>query len=385
MKSKALIAIYLFMLIFLLSSTSDAASRGEKRRKAAAIQKAEIEAAAIREAASKKAANEAATLYGSVNTVDNPAAQWMSGKWGIAWRIRGASDKYTARLKVKRVVEQVKTIPGISYVLFNISRGADGSAYTAPHSVLDKVNPGSCTKRDIFGELATAFQAEGYKVLVYMATEGPAKLKHGPNHGRGPESVKNWKAWVKEKYGSDDVDTLKKAYAEVIVREYAQRYGAKIDGWWFDHASFGNIDLIHKEITKANPKTIVAFNRGKLGVTENSNPAYEDYTLGHPTPMRRAPANSKNNLRMVTDIEATENGFCVKDGKPSLGHMFMPMKNRWNLGEDIVWSEEQAVEWMQRVMKAGGAWTWNVPFSEKNSQLDPATVEFAKRVGAKLK
>jgi hypothetical protein len=324
-------------------------------------------------------------IDGSENTIENPAAQWMSGKWGIGWRISAGDNKYSKRYKVDRVVEQVKTIPGMTYVLFNLSQGASGDSYTAPHSVLSKVNPGSCSQRDLFGELATAFQAEGYKVLVYMATEGPAKLKHGTNNGRGPQGIENWKTWVKKKYGSSDEATLKKAYAEVIVREFAQRYGTKIDGWWFDHASFGNIDLIHREITKANPKAIISFNRGKLGITENSNPAYEDYTFGHPTPLRRVPANSKNNLPMVTSIEDTENGFLIKEGKPSLGHLFMPMKNRWNSGVDVVWPEEQAVDWMQRVLKAGGAWTWNVPFDDKASQLDPEAVDFAKRVGSQLR
>ena len=321
----------------------------------------------------------------AANTSDKPAAQWMSGQWGIGWRIKGGADKWSKKLNVKHLVQQVKTIPSMSYVLFNLSNGADGSKYTAPHSVLSNVDPGSCAERDLFGELATAFQAEGYKVLVYMATEGPAKLKHGLDHGRGAQSVAKWKAWVKQQYGKDDVDTLKKAYAEVIVREFAQRYGTKIDGWWFDHASFGNIELIHRELTQANPNAVIAFNCGKLGITENSHPDYEDYTFGHPTPLRRVPANSKNNLSMVTSIEETENGFCMKDGKASLGHMFMPMKNRWNSGADVVWPEEQAVDWMQRVMTAGGAWTWNVPYNDKTSELDLEAVDFAKRVGAQLR
>jgi hypothetical protein len=324
-------------------------------------------------------------LRGNEEFSDKPAAQWMSGKWGIGWRISGGSSKYAQGLDVNRLVEQVKTIPGMSYVLFNLSNGADGSKYTAPHSVLSKVDPGSCSERDLFGELATAFQAEGYKVLAYMATEGPAKLKHGPDHGRGPQSVANWNAWVKGKYGSGAVDILKKAYAEVIVREFAQRYGTKIDGWWFDHASFGNIELIHREITQANPNAVISFNCGKLGITENSHPDYEDYTFGHPTPLRRVPASSEKNLPMVTSIEATENGFVIKDGKPSLGHLFMPMKNRWNSGADVVWPEAQAVDWMQRVLTAGGAWTWNVPYNDKTSELDLEAVEFAKRVGAQIR
>ena len=56
-----------------------------------------------------------------------------------------------------------------------------------------------------------------------------------------------------------------------------------ISGWWFDHASFGNIPLLHDICKKANPKTILAFNYGKLGELHNSNPDYEDYTYGHPS------------------------------------------------------------------------------------------------------
>lgn len=312
-----------------------------------------------------------------------PSAQWMSGKWGIGWRIKGGSNEDSQKMDVNHLVEQVKTIPGLSYVLFNLSNGANGSIYTAPHAVLSSVNPGVCSKRDLFGEMATAFQAAGYKVLVYLATQGPAQLKHGPRHDTDAKRIENWKAWVRKHYGSDDLPSLKQAYAEVIVREFAQRYGTKIDGWWFDHSSFGNIELIHKEVTKGNPKAIVAFCRG-LGTIANESPGYEDYTAGHPIPVRRGPASSKANLKMVTAIEATENGFCMNDGEPSLAHMFMPMKNRWNLGKDIVWQEEQAVDWMQRVLQAGGAWTWNVPFHESTSELNPPCVEFAIRVASQL-
>ena len=323
------------------------------------------------------------------NAIRHPAAQWMSGKWGIGWRIRAGNSRWVENCNVQRLVKQVQSISGVSYVLFNLSAGASGDRYLAPHSVLSDINPQSCPSRDLFGELATAFQAAGYKVIAYMATEGPAKLHHGKKNafdwnGQTSPSVDNWTAWVKEHYGSSDEATLKKAYAEVIVGEYARRYGTKIDGWWFDHASFGNIDLIHREITKANPKAILTFNRGKLGTTLNNNPDYEDFTFGHPTPLRRAPANSQKNLRMVTAIEASANGFIIKNEKPSLGHMFMPMCDRWNTGKSIVWPEEQAVDWMQRVLKAGGAWTWNVPFDHIRSVLRQDSVDFAKRVGSQL-
>ena len=73
---------------------------------------------------------------------------------------------------VTKLVEQVKSIPGVTYVLFGLSEGANGSRYIAPHSILSELNPRCCPVRDLFGELAEAFQKEGYKVLAYMATEG---------------------------------------------------------------------------------------------------------------------------------------------------------------------------------------------------------------------
>ena len=60
----------------------------------------------------------------------------------------------------------------MTYVLFGLSEGADGSRYIAPHSILSELNPRCCPVRDLFGELVKAFQKEGYKVLAYMATEG---------------------------------------------------------------------------------------------------------------------------------------------------------------------------------------------------------------------
>lgn len=327
---------------------------------------------------------------------DDPPAAWMSGKWGIAWRNKAGGDGASVKtFNVNKIVKQIQGIPGVGYVLFGLSSGAAGDRYIAPHSVLSELNPRSCPERDLFGELAKAFQEAGYKVLAYMATEGPAKLHHGKRNaydwdeeaGTAP-SVDNWNAYVLDTYGSNDDATLKQAYAEVVVKEFAERYGTNIDGWWFDHASFGNIQLIHDVCTEANPKTIMAFNKGTLGKVGNDNPDYEDYTKGHPMSMRATDGEpaSQRNLPMVKAIEASENGFLYKDGHPSLGHMFMPMMEKWNKGNEVKWPEDQAVDWMSRVLKAGGAWTWNVPLADGNrsSLLLDASVDFATRVGSKL-
>mmetsp|Transcript_36136 Transcript_36136/g.76113 ORF Transcript_36136/g.76113 Transcript_36136/m.76113 type:complete len:383 (+) Transcript_36136:237-1385(+) len=320
-----------------------------------------------------------------------PPAQWMSGKWGIAFRIAAGDVPAVKNYDVEKLVEQVKGIPGVSYVLFGLSAAARGDRYLGPHSVLKEINPKSCPDRDLFGELATAFQAEGYKVLAYMATDGPAHLKTGPKgaYDWDPETkrsptVDKWKKYVKDRYGEDNEWTLKKAYAEVVVKEFAERYGSKIDGWWYDHSVTGNMKLIHEVCKKANPKTIMTFNKGKLPCCQNSNPGLEDYTFGHPTPHKKEVPSSQANLRMVKAVEKSNDGFYYEDdGEPSLAHLFMPMQETWNRGEPV-FTEEQAVDWMSRVLSAGGAWTWNVPAKDGRSKLQQTSVDFASAVGATL-
>lgn len=314
---------------------------------------------------------------------DPPPAAWMSGKWGISWRLVAGDNKNVRKFDVDKLVRDVQGIDHCSYVLFGLSNGAKGGTYIAPHSVLSKINPGTVPERDLFGELATAFQGAGYKVLVYMATEGPAQLKHKIKED--PSIKANWKAHVLDIYGSDDKKTLMKAYAEIIVGEYAQRYGSKIDGWWFDHCECGDIPRLHEVCKKANPKCVMAFNRGQKVPLRNNNPGYEDYTFGHPTPVKRDPPSTQKNLPMVESIEKkTSDGFFYRKGKASLGHMFMPMQKKWNSGDEVLWSEEQAVDWMGRVLDAGGAWTWNVPILDSKSCLDQEKKKFARRVGRLL-
>ena len=229
-----------------------------------------------------------------------------------------------------------------------------------------------------------------------MATEGPAKLKHGKTkaHDYDAEtdtapSVDRWVAHVKEEYGDSDEATLKRAYAEIIVKEYADRYGAKIDGWWFDHAAFGDMNLLREVCREANPECVLTFNKGTLPSCSNENPGYEDYVCGHPNPCRLVPPSDEANLQMVEAAERSRGGFVYADdrdgaSRPSLCHLFMPMCKMWCVGDTVVWTEERAVEWMSRVLNAGGAWTWNVPLDDDRSMLHENAVEFAVKVGLRL-
>lgn len=237
-----------------------------------------------------------------------------------------------------------------------------------------------------------------YPFLAYCVRA--AQQCNGPRNRGGERWIANWKSHVLKMYGSNDDDALRRAYAEVIVGEYARRYGDKVDGWWFDHARFGDLPLLRDVIKKANPNAILAFNvrayhaksykrilkRTGTRVLEGKNPC-ADYTAGHPTPLRAALPGDDRNLGMIESIEATEDGFFYADGGGGarLGHVFMPVHARWNDGDDVAWTEDRAAEWMRRVVKSGGAWTWNVPLLNSASRLKAVGADFAGRVNARLR
>jgi len=59
----------------------------------------------------------------------------------------------------------------------NLSNPADGTFWTSPHPVLDTL--GITPTRDHLMDAVKGIQNCGMKAIVYVASEGPAKLKHG--------------------------------------------------------------------------------------------------------------------------------------------------------------------------------------------------------------
>ncbi|WP_168432900.1 hypothetical protein [Pontiella sulfatireligans] len=313
-----------------------------------------------------------------------PAAHWMSGEWGIGWRFRADDKTQIANWDVDTLVSQVKSIPGVNHVIFNLSDAAHGDAYIAPHSVLTAINPGSTpdNDRDLFMEMAQGFQTNGIKVIAYVAAQGPAMLKHGAEAAYDSVEVSsnvytsvamdNWSNYVYGAYNigdfADEREMYKRAFGEVILDEYAARYGRLIDGWWFDNGAVENFDaeLLFAIAKQYNPNCVVS--------TSAELSLQSDYLSGHPTPLASYPANDLINLPMLTAIEAAPDGYLYKGTQPNLGHMFMALGTAWNSGA-IVWPLDQAADWMTRCLNAGGSWTWNVDLTDADSILraDSAT------------
>ena len=301
-----------------------------------------------------------------------PVAHWMSGGLGVGFRFRPHDGAETQGWVLDDTVAGVNSIPGVRWVLFNLTDAAGGSQFLAPHPVLSVLDTQLDSpvfmpnERELFEEALTRFKAAGYKVIVYYATQGPGLLKHGVeraedkvsdgNGGYTSASMDVWADYVESVYGDSSRATLMRAHAEIVFAEYAQQFGDRIDGWWFDQTQDSDNQL-HYEIAKQhNPNTVVGM--------DSSPNIYNDYLKGHV--LGENAADTINLETYVQPAEASPEGYVYSsEGQPNLSHYFSPVGESYN-GGDVVWTVEQAADWTDRMLNAGGAWTWNFDLIDQN-------------------
>jgi len=98
------------------------------------------------------------------------------------------------------------------------------------------------------------------------------------------------------------------------------------------------------------------YNYAMILSAENSNDGYVSNVF---TGDNISPTGFNYDSQSDPATRPVEWGY-ANNSYPSLAHVFMPLADKWNSG-NIVFGLQQAREWMVRVLRAGGAWTWNVP------------------------
>jgi hypothetical protein len=180
---------------------------------------------------------------------------------------------------------------GAAYVLWSITWGEQ--YISAPIQSLDAIIKGRTTKRDLLGEMADALHERGIKLIFYY------HYGYDCNHSIDAD-------WMKASggYKADKTELYQNWMA--IVSEIGERYGDKLNGWWFDGgqryynchfdnsaADQGMLSAPFKELTLAakagNSERVVAYNSWvKPSLTE-----YQDYYAGEGA---HIPAGVKNGV-----------------------------------------------------------------------------------------
>ena len=149
----------------------------------------------------------------------------------------------------------------------------------APNSAFSRYTgyaPGEkCSRRDLILDLADALRAKGIPLICYFA--GLNGYMKEPKVFKGLADDGNSST-------APSVESRKRRVE--VLKEYADRYGSKIAGWWFDGIELNSYEnepndwrSIERIVHSGNPQSVIAFSFGgneqgciKTGV--------DDYTAG---------------------------------------------------------------------------------------------------------
>jgi hypothetical protein len=259
---------------------------------------------------------------------------------------------------VEGLAEQIKSA-GAGYHILTI--GQNSGYYAAPNATYDKltgIRPSKCSRRDLISDMAAALGKRGIRLIVYL----PAGAPGGDREARVSLQWENGAHPNREFQGK----------WEQIIREWSQRWGDKIAGWWFDgcywpntmyrSAQAPNFESFAAAARAGNRASAIAFNPGVVTRLISLTP-HEDYTAGE-----------ENDPDQV-QIRRAEDGLL--DGAQV--QVLSYLGRTWGMGEPR-FTTEQAVQYSGIVRKAGGAITWDVPL-EKSGRIAKGFVEQLRAIG----
>jgi hypothetical protein len=127
---------------------------------------------------------------------------------------------------VEALAGQLQSL-GAKYYFFTI--GQNSGYYCSPNSAYDRIvgiNPSKCAHRDLIADLAKALSKRGIRLIVYLPAGAPSgdrqareKLQWQPGAHPNREFQLHW---------------------EQIIREWSNRWGTQVHGWWFDGCYWPN-------------------------------------------------------------------------------------------------------------------------------------------------
>jgi alpha-L-fucosidase len=159
---------------------------------------------------------------------------------------------------------------------FVITLGQNSGYFNSPNATYDKYTGYTagerCAKRDLPLALYNALQAKGIRLMLYLPCQTPNGDARAQKAFGLPEGPKDQPVNIQ----------FAQKWAEVI-QEWADRYGEKVSGWWFDggyqHIHFNEeiAQIYSKAVKHGNPKAIATFNPGVKLIRHSQA---EDYTAG---------------------------------------------------------------------------------------------------------
>jgi hypothetical protein len=275
-------------------------------------------------------------------------ADWLhAARWGVFTHFMSDTvgppnatvDQWNAIVDgfdVEGLARQLKTC-GAGY--YCITLGQNSGFYCSPNSAYDKyvgISPSKCSRRDLIADLYPALERQGIKLMVYLPSGAPA---------RDPVAVQRLQ-WKDGPYRNREFQIK----WEEVIREWSNRWGARVKGWWFDGCYFADamyrppdapgFTTFAAAARAGNPQGIVAFNPGVL-VPVIRLTEHEDYTAG----------------------EINDAATIVCPGRWLNGaqwHILSFLGPRWFAGPKPRYTNRQVIDITRKILDKGGVVTWDV-------------------------
>jgi len=304
-------------------------------------------------------------------------ADWMAkAKWGVMthyladWQARAnhlemSIEQWNKMVDGFDVEAMADTLQSVGAGYYQISIGQNSGYYLSPNATYDKLTgakSSKCSRRDLVADLGAALAKRGIRLMVYLPSGAPAgdkaadaalEWQNGPHPNK--EFQKKW---------------------EAVIREWSERWGRKVSGWWFDGCYFPNSMYRSPEppnfasfaaaARAGNPDAAVAFNPGVVYRMLSLTP-YEDFTAGE-----------IDKPELVTIRRAGDGKI---DGTQI--QMLSFLGERWGMGAPR-FTPDQIVEYTRKVTGQGGAVTWDVPV-RLNGTIAPEFVAQLTALGKAMK
>lgn len=298
------------------------------------------------------------------------AEEW--NRWVDAFDVNGLADQLAA--------------VGAPY--FFITLGQNSGHYLSPNATYDRhvgILPSKCSRRDLVAELYDQLHPRGIELLVYLPSGAPSS---------DPVAVERlgWEwgfeggqpnAWGPRRTGKRLADFQRKW--EDIIREWSERWGPRIRGWWIDGCYFADEMYRHEDepnfrslaaaLKAGNPESIVAFNPGVVsniwddgsGRYVISHTEHEDYTAGE---CDRA-------------LPECPGPWVEKNGHNARYHVLTYLGEFWCKGPPR-FPDELVVGYTKHVVGRGGVITWDAPI-ERSGLIPDVYVKQLTAIGREMR
>ena len=193
---------------------------------------------------------------------NNPNTDWFKdARYGAFMHFLPGDDRQLSQVKDFDVAFLAKQLEEAGARYFVITLGQNSGYFISPNATYDRFTGYAAgerySTRDLPLDLFNALQPRGIKLMLYLPCQVPNQdaraqrafgLREGP--ADQPLSIEFARKWAE------------------VIQEWADRYGDKVAGWWFDggyqHIHFNEAiaQVYEKAVKHGNPKAIATYNPG---------------------------------------------------------------------------------------------------------------------------